>query len=339
VKELPLSRWNYCANASFFGQRRDRFTEYQPARTLSEKFALVAATPGLRGIELKYPLDFDDPARVRALLDEHALTLSAVNVDIKDARHFRHGALSARDVVARDRAVSLLREGMDVAAAFGIDLVSTCPLADGHDYPFQVSHADAWEHFIDSVRRAAIHRDDVRLALEFQPHEPHARIMLANVGKLLYVCQRVGRANVGANFDVGHSFAALETPAESAALLAREGRLFYVHSNDNTGDGGDWDMVSGSVHFWHWLELLATLHAVDYRGWIGGDVMPKHFAPEQGYGANVAMIDAMWRLIESFGIERLRSMTGEPGVIPALLQAFSAALTGASTNAPVREVT
>jgi len=328
-----MSPWKYCANASFYGLRRDRFTEYQPARSVADKIALIAATPGLSGVELKYPFDFADPALVRSLLQDHQLTLSAVNVDIKDATYFRDGALSASKVEARDKAVSLLREGMDMAAEFGIDLVSTCPLADGHDYPFQTQHQIAWEHFIESVRRAAVHRSDVRLALEFQPHEPHARIMLSNVGKVLYVCQKVGLANVGANFDVGHSFCARENPAESAALLATENRLFYVHSNDNTGEGGDWDMISGSVHFWHWIELLMTLDAVGYRGWIGGDIMPKVFGPDEAYATNHRMVEMMWTLTESFGRERLAELTGKPGAIPALFQQWTETLRAPSTSA------
>src|SRR3712207_8541629 len=55
--------------SSFYGLRRDRFTEYQPARSVREKFDLVASTPGLTGIELKYPFDFDDPKLVQSLLD------------------------------------------------------------------------------------------------------------------------------------------------------------------------------------------------------------------------------------------------------------------------------
>lgn len=321
-----MSRWNFCANASFYGLRRDRFTEYQPQRTVAEKVRAVAATPGLTGIELKYPLDFDDRALVRDLLAEHRLQLSAVNVDIKDARHFRHGALSARDPAARERAVELLKEGMDVAAEFGIDLVSTCPLADGHDYPFQVRHHEAWDHFIESVRRAATHRADVRLALEYQPHEPHSRILLANVGKLLHVCHKVGLPNVGANFDVGHSFCARENPSESASLLAADNRLFYVHSNDNTGDGGDWDMISGSVHWWHWIELLATLDRVNYQGWIGADVMPKAFDAQAGYATNARMIEAMWAMVEAFGRERLAELTGSPGAIALLMEQWAGAV-------------
>jgi xylose isomerase len=301
----------FCVNSGFFGLRRDRFTQYQPDRTLDEKFAMISRVRGITGVELKYPLDFKDPALVRKLLDDTGLVCAAVNVDIKDATHFRHGALSAPDPAARRRAVALLHEGMDLAADLGANLVSTCPLADGHDYPFQVDHGAAWGRFIESAASAAAHRPDVRLALEFQPHEPHARIMLSDVGKVLHVCAEAGCANLGANFDVGHSFAAYESPAESAALLASKGRLFYLHSNDNTGDGGDWDMISGTVHFWHWLELLHTLGRIGYDGWIGGDITVKHMGPEDAYDANTRMLERMAALVERMGPDTIDRLVAE----------------------------
>jgi xylose isomerase len=301
----------FSVNSGFFGLRRDRFTQYQPDRTLDEKFAMISRVRGITGVELKYPLDFKDPALVRKLLDDTGLVCAAVNVDIKDATHFRHGAFSAPEQAARRRAVALLHEGMDLAADLGANLVSTCPLADGHDYPFQVDHGAAWGRFIESAASAAAHRPDVRLALEFQPHEPHARIMLSDVGKVLHVCAEAGCANLGANFDVGHSFAAYESPAESAALLASKGRLFYLHSNDNTGDGGDWDMISGTVHFWHWLELLHTLGHIGYDGWIGGDITVKHMGPEDAYDANTRMLERMAALVERMGPDTIDRLVAE----------------------------
>ena len=153
--------WKFATNAGFFGRRRDRFTEYQPDRSLEEKLDLVAQVNDITGVELKFPNDFGDVNKVLSLLDQYHLELSAVNVDIKDATHFRHGALSARDADTRQKAIQLLTEGMDMAAEFGIDLVTTCPLADGYDYPFQIDYADAWGHFISSVRTVVAHRSDV----------------------------------------------------------------------------------------------------------------------------------------------------------------------------------
>lgn len=318
--------WKFSANAGFFGLRRDRFTQYQPYRTLEERLGLVARVEGITGVELKYPADFEDMELVRRLLEKHELEPSAVNVDIKDAAHFRYGALSANSHESRNRAITLLQEGMDVAADLGAKLVTTCPLADGYDYPFQIDYAAAWDRFLESVKAVVSHRPDVRLCLEYQPHEPHARIMLNNVGKVLHVCAEVDAPNLGANLDVGHSFAAGEFPAEAATLLAGKGRLFYVHTNDNTGDGGDWDMISGTVHFWHWLELLYTLDHIGYEGWFGGDITSKHTTPVKAYSTNTRMTQRMTELIGRIGTDRITELIGQDGNIAETFDYFSECL-------------
>jgi xylose isomerase len=215
---------------------------------------------------------------------------------------------------------------MDIAAELGAGLVTTCPLADGYDYPFQRNHAAAWERLIETARAVARHRSDVRFCLEFQPNEPHARIMLTNVGKMLHVCAEVDADNFGANLDIGHSFAAGESPAESAALLASRGKLFYIHTNDNTGEGGDWDMISGSVHFWHWLELLYALDRIGYDGWLGADLTPKHFGPVEAFAANVRMIQRMSALLERIGTDVLAEMVDRDGNSPEVFDHLSASL-------------
>ena len=321
-----MKQWKFTANAGFFGARRDRFNVYQPQRTLEEKIALVAQVDGITGIELKYPADFADVVLTKTLVADHGLVLSAVNVDTKDVQRFRHGALSNRQPEVRQQAIQQLREGMDLAADLGVELVSTCPLADGYDYPFQVDYVEAWGNFIETVRAVVAHRSDVAFLIEFQPHEPHAHIMLDNVGKVLHVCAEVGAPNVGANLDVGHSFAAGEAPAESAALLASKGLLRYIHSNDNTGDGGDWDMISGAVHFWHWVELIYTLDKVGYDGWIGGDITPKHIGPVEAFQTNVNMIQRMTRLLERVGFERIAELVQQEGNIAAVYDTLSAVM-------------
>lgn len=305
----------FTANAGFFGRRRDRFTEYQPDRSLEEKLALIAQIEDITGVELKYPNDFGNIEHVKTLLAKHNLQLSAVNVDIKDASHFRYGALSARDPQTRKKAIDLLTEGMDIASEFNIDLVTTCPLADGYDYPFQVDHGQAWHHLIDTVKTVIAHRPDVTLLLEYQPHEPHAHIMLNNVGKVLHVCAEVNAPNLGANLDIGHAFAAGDTPSEAAALLASKNCLKYIHTNDNTGDGGDWDMISGTVHFWHWLELLHTLQQIGYDGWLGGDIMPKHMGPVEAFATNALMIKRMAAVLDRLGYDAIRDHVQQDGHI------------------------
>lgn len=310
-----MTEWKFSANAAFFGARRDRFNQYQPDRTLAEKFKLVSFVEGLHGIELKYPGDLDDINRVKELLEQYGLQLSAVNVNAKDVRHFRFGSFSARDLHARRRAIALVKEGMDIAADMGVGLVTTCPTVDGYDYPFQIDYMQAWEHFIESIREVTAHRRDIKVLLEFQPNDPHAKTLLGNTGMVLYLCAEVGAPNLGANLDVGHSLAAGEAPAEAAALLASKGLLHYIHSNDNTGDGGDWDMISGSIHFWHWLELLYTLKQIGYEGWMSADIAPKHFNPVQAFQTNIKMINRMTALIERTRSEEISTLLDEGEIV------------------------
>lgn len=318
--------WKFSVNAGFLGGIRDRFNQQQPDRDVRGKFELAQQIEGLHGIELRYPNDFDDVTLVKDLLDQSGLALSAVNVNTKPVQYFDDGALSAPGEAAREQALKWLREGMDLAAEMGTDLVTTCPLAEGYDYPFQIDYTIVWPNFIDTVKQAVSYRSDINLLLEYQPHDPHAKILLNNVGKMLYVCSEVDAPNFGANLDIGHSFAALESPAEAAALLASKNRLFYIHSNDNTGDGGDWDMISGAVHFWHWLELLYTLDKIGYDGWFGADIVAKHgHSPVKVFHTNFLMIQRMIGLLERIGPDKIGQMIvnrAEPAEVYEFLSAY-----------------
>lgn len=285
--------WKYAANAGFFGGRRDRFTQYRPDCSLEEKVRRASTVSSLSGIELKFPVDFAKPEDTFAIVEDAGLEISAVNVDLKDARWFRHGALSAASEESRTRCVSLIREAMDIAASCGCGLVTTCPVMDGHDYAFEKDHLDAWDRLVESVGTGASHRDDVSLLLEYQPKDPLAHTMIGNVGAVIEVCLSAGRANLGANLDVGHAFAAGESPGESAARLSRHGLLRYVHANDNPGDGGDWDMISGTGHLFDWIELAWTLKRVGYDGWISADIAPRAFEAPEAYAANAELIEAV----------------------------------------------
>jgi xylose isomerase len=318
--------WNYAANAAFFGGRRDRFTQYRPDRSLEEKIAVISDVKAVSGVELKYPRDFTEPERTLRLIEDAGLALSAVNLDIKDARWFREGALSASDPAARRQAVGLAREAMDLAAEADCVPVTTCPVMDGHDYAFEKDHRLAWENLIATVAEIVSHRDDVDLLLEYQPRDPVAHIMIGNVGAAIEVCLSVGAGNLGVNLDVGHAFAAGENPAESAARLSRHGLLRYLHSNDNPGDGGDWDMISGSVHLFDWLELLWTLKHLPYEGWISGDISPRAFEADAAYGANATMIECMTDAVLS-----VYDGKPEPTRVPDILSALAHRLGGNAT--------
>jgi xylose isomerase len=302
----------HCINAGFLGRQGDRFFQYQPERSLEEKLGMVSKISGLDGVELKYPGDFEDVAETKALLERFGLTLAVVNINLKGPIKWRYGSLTSVRPEIRADAVRDLKIALDIAAELDAELVTCCPVADGYDYPFEMEYTAAWEHFVDGIRQAALHRPDTRLSLEYQASDPVVRILLRDAGRALYTCLATEQNNVGVTLDIGHSFAAGETPAEAVALLAREDRLFYIHTDDNTRDG-DWDLLSGTVNFWHFLETLYYLQRVGYKGWLSADIFARRIDPVEGFTTNLMLLKRMIAFIEQLDQKELEAMMQREG--------------------------
>ncbi len=86
---------------AFLGETRNRYMVYQGDRTLTEKFAMAKSIPGLDGLELCYPSDFENPAELKALLRQYGFGLAGMNF-----RSRRGGGLSVR--VRSTRSVPVL---------------------------------------------------------------------------------------------------------------------------------------------------------------------------------------------------------------------------------------
>jgi xylose isomerase len=263
----------YAVILGFMGQHRDRFQVFGPAYTLQDKIQRAAQVPNIGAIEVVYPYELEDVEITRQLMQDCELACSSVNVNIKADPMFHMGSLTSPEPAIRAKAVEYLKIGMDLAPEMGTDIVTCCPLGDGHEYAFQIDYTQAWEWMIEGVRAAAAHRPDVRLSLEYKLNETRAHCVLGTAATALHLCDRVGLPNVGVTIDLGHALLGMETPSLSIAQLASAGKLFLVHINDNYRNW-DWDLVPGSVNWWDWIECLLYLDKVGYDGWLVSDVMP-----------------------------------------------------------------
>src|SRR5690554_3278467 len=227
------------------GRYADRFHEYQPARSFLENLKVATSIPGIEGLEVVYPQDFTDEKTSIQAIKDTGLPVSAVNLNVKSEAKFKNGSFTNPDQSIRAEAVSYLKSAMDLAAELGTDMVTCCPLIDGHDYNFQVNYLDQWRWLEEGIREGASHRSDIKVSLEYKPFEARNNIILADMGRTLHLCNQVGLDNVGVTMDVGHALAAQENPAEMACIAGSANRMFYVHFNDNNR-GWDWDMLPGS---------------------------------------------------------------------------------------------
>lgn len=292
------------------GRYADRFHEYQPLRTFSENLKIAAGIPGADGIEVVYPQDFTDSGRtIREILDT-GLPVSAVNVNIKSESKWKNGAFTNPDPSLRREAVDYLKSAMDLAVELGSDMISCCPLIDGHDYNFQVDYQKQWTWLVEGVREAASHRNDVKISLEYKPFEVRNSIILGDMGRTLHLCNQVGLPNVGATMDVGHALGAKETPAEMACMAHDAGRLFYVHFNDNDRMW-DWDMIPSSVNLWDTIETLYYLERMEWSGWFAYDVYTRHGDPAEAFATTIRSIGVAEELLDRYGREKIQELIEE----------------------------
>lgn len=291
----------------FLGGVRNRYMTYQDERTLAEKLRMAAAAEGISGVEACYPQDFADPAELKRLLDHHGLGVSAVNFRSRRTCRWMRGSFSSRDPEERAEAVDDLKRAMDQAAGLGCMRVTTCPLNDGHDVPFEMDYARAYNDFAEAVARAAAYNPDVRIAIEYKQNDPRARSLLGNAGETLALCQEVGLANVGVTLDTGHSLQAGERPAQAAVLLARAGRLFHVHLNDNDRFW-DWDMIPGTYNIWDLVEFFHYLRRLGYDDWFSFDIYPKEIDTVRTYAAAAGATRKLMELAGRLDPEKVEEM-------------------------------
>jgi sugar phosphate isomerase/epimerase len=233
----------------------------------------IVAVEGLDALGFDYPLDFDDPVKLKALLDRHGARVCIVEMGIYGERRWKMGSLASTDPEIRRQAVDLIKRGMDAAAELGVDEILLWPGQDGYEYPFQSNYDRAWGYFVDGIAEVAQYRPDIRVGVEYKPKEPRVRCYIDSAAKTLLLCQTIGLPNVGVTVDLGHSLAAHESPGEAIALCARYNRLFQVHVNDNYGDW-DSDLLVGQINLWRSLEFFYWLQKVGFDSWYIMDFFP-----------------------------------------------------------------
>lgn len=259
----------------FLGAVRNRYMQYQDDRTLDEKLALASRIEGIDGLELCYPADFEDPDHLKALLDRYGFGVSAINFRSRRTGKWIRGGFTSASADERQDVVDDFYRVMDHAADLGCNRVTTCPLNDGHDYPFEVDYEHLYAYAEETFSKICAHNRDVRVCIEFKWNDPRARCLFATAGETLAFCQSVNADNLGATMDLGHSLLGRERPGQAVVMLARANRLFYVHVNDNDRNW-DWDMIPGAYHFWESIEFFYYLHRSGYtEDWYAYDVLPK----------------------------------------------------------------
>lgn len=293
------------------GRTYDRFHEYQPAKTLQEILTAAKGVHGMDGIEIVYPQNFrPDPKETVRMIKDMGLAVSAVNLNVKGDKHWQTGSFTSPDPKLRAQAVADMKITMDLAAELNAGMITCCPLIDGHNYNFEADYLKQWPWLEDGIRQAANYRKDIKISLEYKPNESRNYVILGDMGRSLWLCERLGMPQIGVTMDVGHALVAKETPAEAMCLAALANRLFYIHFNDNAREW-DWDMLPGSVNLWDMLEMLYYMHRLDWEGWLSYDVMTRDGDTAEAIEATIGIVNDAQELLYKIGPKKIDEFVNE----------------------------
>ena len=303
----------FSAGLWIFAGPADRFNPegYAGDPTPLDQIGLAGTSEGLDGVELHWPTDFnggsfDDISNVidgnledvRTALKEAGLELTCLNVNTCGFKEWGRGAFTHRDEDLRNKAVECAKTAVEVSEMLGCPTVGLWLGADGFDYPFQVDYSRHWEYLVEGIEEVARANEDVKVSIEYKVKEPRTHMQIATVGKALYLVNKIGLDNLGVTVDFGHALMGQENPADSACLLAREGKLFNVHFNDAYRYWDD-DMMVGVINFWETVEFLYHTIRTGYDGYYGLDMYPFREDPVRTTELSIKNLKSMIKMAQS----------------------------------------
>ena len=282
---------------AFLSETRDRFHTYNTPLTVEEKFAMMTRIDGYSGVEIIYPYEVMDVEETRAALARNNLQVAAVNVNVKAEPEFRSGGLTSLDAGIRAKAVQIIKDSKDFAAAIGADKVTCCPLGDGYEFSFQYDYAVAWRNLVETFSEAGSYRSEIPLYIEYKPSETRGRCFLDTAAKTLCLLNDMKVPEMGVTLDFGHSMYGDENPAEAVALLEASPFKYYVHINDNNGKW-DWDYFCGTRNYIDYVEFLYYLKKYGYNDFFTSDTSPTRWDIRGTFEANSRMTQKIWDLFD-----------------------------------------
>lgn len=294
-----------------FDSCADRYviSGYGKKKTLEELFISASEVEDIKGIELvgNWHINEANFDFVKSLLERTKLEVAMVVPDLWTQGKWGLGSFTSKDHKIRSEALKEVKRTIDMALALNCDKIDLWFGQDGYDYSFQADFSLAWKQLIEGVQECADYNPNIKICIEYKLKEPRTHLFINSAAKTLLLIEKVNRENVGALLDVGHALAAGENMAEAASLLAEEGKLFYIHLNDNYRLWDD-DMMVGSVHIIEYLELLYWLKRLKYQGWYTLDIFPYREDGIKAAKESIKWIKGLIGIIEKIGEERVETL-------------------------------
>ncbi len=310
-----MTPFKYSVILGNLGNTCDRFlpTGYKQQLPKPGMIRQAADIPGIEGIELVGGWDVtqENAASIGGLLQDAGLACVSIIPDLFSRSVWGNGSFCARDPEVRALAIDETRRAAEIASGMNCPLLNLWLGQDGYDYPLQGDFRSQRAWMVEGIRSVAAEWPALQFALEYKLKEPRVRSFQARAADTLLMAQEIGLPNVGVCIDVGHSFVAQENVAESAWLLQHYGsKLFHLHYNDNYGHWDD-DMIVGSVHLVHYIELFYWLRQTGYSGWHSMDLYPYREHGGRAVSESVAFLRDLEKALTPRRLDEIRGLIAD----------------------------
>jgi len=220
-----------------------------------------AARLGYDGVELALldPSEVD-AGEIKALLSRYGLEVAAIST----GRVFSEGKLwcTHPDPTVRRRAVERIKGLVRLAAALGgrVNLGRVRGfVAEGE------AREAAEERFLSCLGECADFAAPLGVDLLLEPVNRYETNYINSVPDALELLRKIGRPNVKVMADVFHMN--IEDASIAGSLRQAGAAIGYVHF----ADSNRWAPGRGHLDF---ADILATLRAVGYDGWVTVEILP-----------------------------------------------------------------
>jgi L-rhamnose isomerase/sugar isomerase len=247
--EIETPSWGY-------GDSGTRFGVFEKLEDAAETHRLTGSAPS---VALHFPWDaVDDPTELKQAFAEHGLRVGAVNPNLFQDPDYKLGSLTNPDAGIRARAVTHMKECIEIATSLGSSAQSLW-LADGTNYAGQddlLTRRDRLESTLTDVYSALPAEQE--LLIEYKFFEPAFYATdLADWGSAVLLAQWLGdQAKV--LVDLGHHAQGVNIE-QIVGLIDRAGKLGGFHFNNRKY--ADDDLVVGSVNPFELFLIFVELAA------------------------------------------------------------------------------
>jgi sugar phosphate isomerase/epimerase len=221
-----------------------------------------AAALGYDGIELALKTaDQVDPARLRALLDEHGLACPCISTGQVFAGLGLY--FTAKDPGKRSEVVRVFRAMIDLAAEF--DAMVNIGRVRGFVEDGEPSE-DAEARFVAVARELAAYAEPKGVTLILEPVNRYETNFVNSVAEGAELMAKVGAPNLGLMPDLFHMN--IEDVSLPGALERHAAHVRYVHVADSNR------LAPGRGHT-DFRAVLDALERIGYDGWISVEILPE----------------------------------------------------------------